>query len=299
MINIAGAMKSDRIMKSLTGMTVSEFTGILPVFGEILTASESAKERERAPGAGAKHTLATPEEKLFYILFYAKCYPSFDLAGFLYDADRSQPCRWAGTYLPILEKALGRKAVLPQRKISSAEEFIRLFPEVREVFADGTERPVQRRKDYEKQREDYSGKKNRHTRKNIVIGDSFKRVLILTHTEGGRNHDYSLFGNSGVPDNLPAGMNICTDLGFQGIKKDYPHLHVSIPYKKPKGKKLTFHQKIQNRIISSCRIVIENAICGIKRLKSLKDIYRNRRNDFEDMLMNVGCGLWNYHLSAA
>jgi hypothetical protein len=286
-------------MKSLTGLTGSEFLSLVPVYKEILTATAVEKDRVRAPGAGAKHTLGTAEKKLFYILFYVKCYPTFDVAGFFYDADRSQPCRWTGMYLPLLEKVLSRKAVLPQRKISSVEEFIRLYPEVGEIFVDGTERPVQRSKKFEKQREDYSGKKKRHTRKNIVISDSEKRILLLTPTEGGRRHDYALFKESGIADHLPEGQSVFTDTGFQGIRKDYPHLDVSIPYKKPKGKKLTFPQRMQNRIISSCSIIVENAICGIKRLKSLIDVYRNRRNNTDDLLMNVGCGLWNYHLSAS
>ena len=48
--------------------------------------------------------------------------------------------------MPILEKVLGKEVVLPARQIKSAEEFIRLFPEIKEVFIDGTERPVERSK---------------------------------------------------------------------------------------------------------------------------------------------------------
>ncbi len=272
MPNIRRALKSDRIMKSLTGLAGSEFSHLVPVYKEILTASAVEKERERAPGAGAKHTLETAEEKLFHILFYVKCYPTSDAAGFFYDADRSQPCRRTGMYLPLPEKASGQKAVLPQRKISGAEEFIRLFPGVGEISADGTERPMRRSKKYAEQAENYSGKKNRHMRKNIVISDPDKRIPKLTPTGGGRRHDCALFRESGIPDHLPAGQTVFTDTGSQGIRKDYPHLHVGIPYKKPKGRKLTFHQKMRNRIISSCRIIVENAICGIERLKSLTDI---------------------------
>lgn len=34
------------------------------------------------------------EDKLFFVLFYFKCYPTFDLAGILFDFDRSQANRW-------------------------------------------------------------------------------------------------------------------------------------------------------------------------------------------------------------
>jgi hypothetical protein len=59
--------------------------------------------------------------------------------------------------------------VLPIRKLSSIEEFIDRFPEVKEVIVDGTERPVQRPKDLQRQKEHYSGKKKRHTRKHITL----------------------------------------------------------------------------------------------------------------------------------
>ena len=91
MMNVERAVRSDRIMKSLTGITVSEFVSLLPAYGEVLNVSDSEKKRLRAPGAGAKHTPGTTEEKLFFTLFYIKCYPTFDVAGFFFDADRSQP----------------------------------------------------------------------------------------------------------------------------------------------------------------------------------------------------------------
>ena len=71
---------------------------------------------------------------------------------------------------------------MPARQIKSAEEFIRLFPEIKEVFIDGTERPVERSKNKEKQKKDYSGKKKRHTRKNITVSDEKRRILVLTET---------------------------------------------------------------------------------------------------------------------
>jgi hypothetical protein len=46
--------------------------------------------RKRAIGGGSKARLQTIEAKLFYILFYFKCYPTFDLSGILFDLDRSQ-----------------------------------------------------------------------------------------------------------------------------------------------------------------------------------------------------------------
>jgi hypothetical protein len=51
------------------------------------------------------------------------------------------------------------KQILPERKLRSIAEFIALFPEVKTVIIDGTERLVQRPQDAEPQKEYYSGQK--------------------------------------------------------------------------------------------------------------------------------------------
>nr|AAU82155.1 hypothetical protein GZ11A10_10 [uncultured archaeon GZfos11A10] len=55
----------------------------------------------------------------------------------------------------ILEKSLGREMVSPKRKISTLEELLEAFPDVGDLLIDGTERPTQRPKDDEKQKENY------------------------------------------------------------------------------------------------------------------------------------------------
>jgi hypothetical protein len=124
--------------------------------------------RERQPGGGRKGNLENPAEKLFFILFYFKCYPTFDVLGLFFNLNRSNACRNVHKLTLILEKVLGKKMVLPKRRINSLEE---LFPWAKDIFIDGTESPIQRSSDNEKQKESYSGKKKAHTRKNIVITD--------------------------------------------------------------------------------------------------------------------------------
>ena len=86
----------------------------------------------------------------------------------------------------ILETALGEKMALPERKLSNIEEFIVRFPDVERVMIDGTERPIQRPKNPEQQKQNYSGKKRRHTRKHLAAVDGTKRVLVLSKArEGG------------------------------------------------------------------------------------------------------------------
>ena len=82
-------------------------------------------DRERKPGGGRTGNLRSFTEKLFFVLFYFKCYPTFDVLELLFNLDRSNACRNVQKLTPILEKVLDKKMVLPKRKINILEE---LFP---------------------------------------------------------------------------------------------------------------------------------------------------------------------------
>jgi hypothetical protein len=74
-------------------------------------------------------------------------------------------------------------------------------PEVRDVFVDGTERPVQRSASAKNQRKDYSGKKKKHAKKNLVV-TSERLILAVGKTEPGSRHDYPLLKTSGFMEAL-------------------------------------------------------------------------------------------------
>lgn len=297
MININRAMRSNRILKSLTGLNIQKFEELLPYFDKILVETskrkiQKNKKRVRAEGGGAKHTLDSSEAKLFYMLFYLKVYPTYDVAGFIFNVNRSQACRWVHKLLPLVEKALDRRFVLPKRQIASVEEFMKLFPDTKDIFADGTERPIQRPSKNKLQRKYYSGKKKRHTMKNTVVCDEKKKILLVTKTTKGSQHDKKQFDRSGLGKAIPKSVTLWTDTGYQGLCKNYKLDHIQ-PKKRKKGQYLTSEEKEENKIISSIRVVNEQAIGGIKRMKSTADIYRNRRANTADKFIIVSAGIWN------
>ena len=57
---------------------------------------------------------------------------------------------------------------------------------------------------------------------------------------------------------------------------------------------VTPEQKEHNRLISSIRIVIEHIISGIKRCRIVKDIFRNTKEKYDDLVMEIACGLHNF-----
>ena len=159
MLNLEKILKQDRQIRATTWLTRQAFEALLPSFEEAYQQTLAKKRRWRAAGGGRKATLRSGADKLFFILLYCKCYPTFDLMSVLFGFDRSCAHDWVHRLMPILETALGKKQALPERSINSIEEFLAKFGEVQEVIIDGTERPVQCPKDAERQKEHYSGKK--------------------------------------------------------------------------------------------------------------------------------------------
>lgn len=162
MLNLERIFNNDRLLRAMTGLNRKAFEGLLPSFTKAYQQRplKPEAERQRAPGGGRRATLRTTRDKLFYILLYCKCYPTFDLMSVLFGFDRSCAWDWVHGLLPILEQALGFKQVLPERKLRSLEEFVKRFAGVEEVILDGMERPIQRPQDAAQQKEHYSGKKN-------------------------------------------------------------------------------------------------------------------------------------------
>ena len=147
MLRIDHALHSARVVKALTGLSILEFIDLTDRFAQTLAHHRGAaqrKTRQRQPGAGRKPRLTTAEDKLFFILFYVKCYPTFDVAGVLFDVHRAQPHRWVHTLLPLLEQTLGEAVVLPARKIDDVTAFFERFPQIKNLFMDGQERPKKR-----------------------------------------------------------------------------------------------------------------------------------------------------------
>jgi len=296
-MNISSALKSNRLCAAMTGITIDEFVNLVPVFTLVSDTMkrERNQERTRKFGGGRKGALKTPEEQLFFALFYLKTYPTVDVLSFLAGFDRSNACRNAQFLFSALTKALGRKLVLPTRQITSVEEFFRQFPEAKDIFIDGTERRVQKPVSQKRRKKLYSGKKKATTRKNIVISDDNKRVLILTPPKSGRRHDKRLFDKAIGGRNIPPDVTAWTDTGFIGLVKE--RTNTMMPKKTTKYHKLTEEEKADNRIISGIRVISEHTIAGIKRFRSTTDIYRNRLPNLDDTFMLLSTGLWNYHLS--
>lgn len=286
------------LMACLTGLNMAAFMELLPAFRIAYEADlekrdqRRTKPRKRRRGAGQKGVLPKLEDKLVFILFYFRMYPVQMAQGFFCGMGQPQANEWIHRLTPILNQALGYQAQLPARERQSIEQILSACPGL-EFILDGTERPIRRPKDKQRQKDHYSGKKKRHTRKNNVISDKrTRKIKALSHTVEGKRHDKKLADEQDLK--FPAGSKLWKDTGFQGYEP--PDIETFQPTKKPKGRQLTSEERAANTTISQQRIGVEHSIGGVKTFHIVHEVYRNLRNGFDDLVMETACGLHNLRL---
>lgn len=285
-----------RLLQSLTGMKTAEFEALLPSFEVAWQQFEQetfeGKARKRARGGGRKAELSTLADKLLFILVYFRQYPTQEVQGYLFGIGQPQANEWIHRLTGVLNQALGHEQQLPERRPARLESVLKSCPDL--VFLiDGTERPINRPKDKEKQKHYYSGKKKAHTVKNNVITARGGKLLYLSGTYEGKKSDKKIADEEGY--HFPSGSKLLQDLGFQGYQPE--GVTIIQPKKKPRGGKLTPIEKGINRAISSLRVEVEHQIGGVKRCQILVQKFRNRADNFVDTVMETACGLHNFRLS--
>jgi hypothetical protein len=60
---------------------------------------------------------------------------------------------------------------------------------------------------------------------------------------------------------------------------------------------LTPEEKEQNRELSSERVIVEHHIGGVKRSRIVHDTFRNRKDNYVDIVLETACGLHNFRVT--
>jgi len=296
-----------KAFRAFTGLDVGEFQILLQAF---IVVWERYVQQHRLPpdvrqrdyGGGRKARLATCEEKLLFILVYFKTYPLQEVLAFHFDMSQGQACQWIHILSEVLQCALAELEQLPERDPQKVKERLETCmdesqrhsedeTEMGSFGIDGTERRRQRPKDQGDQKRFYSGKKKTHTVKNnVIVTMEKRRVEYLGCTWEGKKHDKKICDEEG--HEFPEGSTLYKDTGYQGYEP--AGVNTRQPNKKPRGGELTVEEKEQNSLISRVRIIVEHVICGIKRCRIVKDVFRNMKDKFDDLVMEIACGLHNF-----
>src|SRR5712692_6122052 len=160
-------IRDERQMKALTGLSQAQFDSLLPVFSAIYRATQQqtyeeeiqSGTRRRRPGGGSTGKLPTMVEKLQFVLYYYKTYPTFDVLGTQFAMARSRAHENLHKLSPILYDTLVHLELMPYRELATPEDVKAALQGADRLLIDATERAYHRSKDDAKQREHYSGKK--------------------------------------------------------------------------------------------------------------------------------------------
>jgi DDE superfamily endonuclease/Helix-turn-helix of DDE superfamily endonuclease len=296
MLRYLELIQNPRRFLALTGYTVDEFRALLSFFrvrfqAYVARFTLAGKPRQtRTYSTYQNSTFPTMEDKLLFILNYMKTYPIQQTQAQLFGIQQSQANQWIHLLLPLVKQALADCGELPARK----KEEMNLDEDNAGLFVhDGTERPMNRPQDPEKQRLYYSGKQKKHTIKNDMVIDAPCKIRFLSETVEGKKNDKRLADESGY--SVPKDSVLAQDAGFQGF-----HLEgVSIlqPKKKPRGGELGYADKGRHRLISGIRVRIEHTLGSVKRYRIVKDKVRNWKPAFRDLVFEICCGLHNFRLN--
>lgn len=297
-MNLDYLTKHSDLFPSVIGITYAQFRSLLYRFSFALHSAEElraySKKRLRRPGGGRKPVLRTDAEKLFFILFYYKVYPTFRLAQAFFGLDKRNVLSWKVFLESVLQKTLERQLVLPRRRISSMHGLLEICPALSSCIVDATERQIRRPKDPKDQTHFYSGKRKRHTVKNqLVVHPHTRRILAVSDTVEGKRHDKKLLEDDAILSWVPPQATVLGDAGYQGAGSIAPWARFVTPPKKQQGRERSEAEKETSRALSSVRVRVEHVISYLKHFAILSNTFRGRVTVAHQPFMNIAC-LYNY-----
>lgn len=253
------------------------------------------KSRKRKIGAGHPYELETIRDKIVTVLLYYKQYFTQEFLGEIVGIDQANISRLLKKMLPLVEEAadselknyLTQAKEVCKKRISTFEELIREFPDLRDLSSDATEQPVYRATNYDRQKKHYSGKTKQHTMKTQITTSANGRIVDVSDSYPGSVHDKTVIDQEQTIKKIDERVPHRFDSGYQGIATDNPNHYLIVPVKKPKNKELTALEKEHNRANSKRRVVAEHIISRLKKFRILSGIFRQPLNGYNQAFRNI------------
>jgi hypothetical protein len=311
--------RSPKLFLSVTGMHLHTFEKLLPQFQKAFLRLEAERkgktirtgaDRQRAAGAGRAFNNDLANRTLMLLVYY-RLYLTQEFMTLLFKAaNKSVICRNIQQMRSIIEAVLptperARQRIFwlakaeherRQKRIGSIDEFREAYPELTFII-DGVEQPKRKPKQKPKRKSDYSGKKKRHTRKQLITATPNGIIVDQSPSVGGRGHDFQAFKDDharrGVLNEFAAlRASLYGDSGFQGMAEMGLPLEVRLIERARRNHPLKRDQKKLNHLRASTRVKIEHTISRRKKYRIASEEYRNRDEDY-DQAMNIVGGLVN------
>lgn len=264
--------------------------------------------RKRKIGGGRTYKLECFEHMLASVLMYYKTYITQELLGIIIGGiDQSNVSRLIKKMADIIERAADPELATylsdakkqyelnGNNKIGDFQSFLKKYPDLEEVSTDATEQKCHRPQNYEEQKNYYSGKKNQHSLKTQISVSSSGRIIDISETYPGKNHDKTILDIENTVRKFPEKTPQRFDAGYQGAAKDNSEHYVLTPFKKPRKQELSDVLKEMNQIHSRRRVVVENALARLKKFRIIGGVYRGLKKTYNQIFRNIAAIL-NFRL---
>lgn len=302
MLSYSRLSKSPSVFRSFAGLEVSEFDSL---YGKVESRYDEyrrkrlfRKDRKNEMGGGRPFKLELRDRFLMLLVYY-RLYVTSNLLSFLFDLGQTNVLKDIRMLEPLVKECipLPEKLYKSARRARTPEEVEQYFPGFM-AFIDATEQEIPRPKNAARRKSHYSGKRKRHTVKTQLTVNGKGAIVHRTNHARGRRHDYGIF--KGNRPKLPKGVRPGVDLGYDGIKNDFPELKALVPFKRRggrgrKGRALTPSQRRFNRALAKARVVVEHTISRMKKFRVMGEEFRNRLRHY-DVMTKIVSGLVNLRI---
>ncbi|MBE3141900.1 MAG: transposase [Thermoplasmata archaeon] len=266
MLNFSTLSKKPAYFRNFSGVQLDEFNTLNQKIKEKYTAYEKTrltrKDRKRAFGAGHPFKLSLTD-RLLMLLVYYHMYPSSTLLGYLFNLSQTSVLKTIRKLEPMVSESLPlpKKQQDKVKRLQTVEEVEAAFPGFK-AFLDATEQEIPRPHGKRKRKTHYSGKRKKHTVKTQLTVNKKGLIIHKTAHVKGSMHDYTLYKHS--HPHLPDNVRLDLDLGYLGIRDDYPNLYCMLPIKRKnpgrgkrgvKAKELSLEQKVFNKAFAKETVV--------------------------------------------
>jgi hypothetical protein len=292
---------NEKSFRSLTGLSLEQWKALLPYFeearNEYLTNYDmdgNYRNGRRSFTIYGNSPLPAVADRLFFILVYLKNNPLQEYHAACFNMDQKHCNSFIHVLHRIPEQCLRDADVMPaetRKEFSNLLEDQSMEKELPILLHDGTEREIPRPVDRDGQKDNYSGKKKKHTVKNAVIITACCLILFVSPSVCGKTHDKK------TADTAYAFSSPCQpyqDTGYQGYRPE--GVVIFQPVKKPGGRELTAEEKEYNRKISSFRVRVEHATGSVKHMRIVKDECRLRADNFVRRIFRTCAAIHNFRI---
>lgn len=190
---------------SMTGYKIKDIQRLLPYFSSAhdtyLSKYELNGQKKRG---GHRHViyenspLPNHAERLCFILLYIKHNPVQKVQAEMFGMEQRQCHTYIHGLQHILDLALTRTESMPAWTEKELESKLNSLAN-KELLHDGTEREIPRPRDEKAQKDQYSGKKKKHTIKNAILSTMMGMIIFVSPTYAMRIHDMKMTASYSVP----------------------------------------------------------------------------------------------------